>query len=74
MTTYLRAADHLPARFNAAEWFIGRHVREGRGGSLAIIDGEGSMTYGQLDDAVRRFASVLGDRPEGERVAFIAPD
>jgi len=74
MTIYLRAADHLPARFNAAEWFIGRHVREGRGGSLAIIDGEGSMTYGQLDDAVRRFAAVLGDLPAGERVAFIAPD
>jgi len=54
MTTVLRAADHLPLRFNAGQWFIGRHVREGRAGSIAIIDGEGSLTYGQLDDAVRR--------------------
>ncbi len=76
MTTYLRAADHLPARFNAGEWFIGRHVREGRAGSIAIIDAEGSMSYGQLDDAVRRFASVLQDTGVGhdERIAFIAPD
>jgi benzoate-CoA ligase len=76
VATYFRAADHLPQRFNAAEWFIGRHVREGRPGSIAIIDGEGSITYGQLDDAVRRFASVLreaGARRE-ERIAFIAPD
>lgn len=74
--TYLRAADHLPARFNAAEWFIGRHVREGRAGEVAILDGEGSMTYGQLDDAVRRFAGVLHDAgvSADDRIAFIAPD
>ena len=76
MTTYLRAADHLPLRFNAAEWFIGRHVREGRASSIAIIDGEGSITYRQLDDAVRRFANVLHDAGarHDERIALIAPD
>jgi benzoate-CoA ligase family protein len=76
VTTYLRAADHLPLRFNASEWFIGRHVREGRAGSIAIVDGEGSITYGQLDAAVRRFASVLSDAGarHDERIAFIAPD
>ena len=58
---YLRAADRLPLRFNAAEWFIGRHAAEGRGTSLAILDGEGAMTYGELDEAVRRFANVLRD-------------
>ncbi|MGZ7078125.1 MAG: benzoate-CoA ligase family protein [Thermoanaerobaculia bacterium] len=76
MSGYLRAADHLPERFNAAEWFIGRHVRERRGEALAIIDGEGSLHYGALDDAVRRFAAALHDagvRAE-ERVMFIAPD
>ncbi len=76
MTTYFRAADHLPVRFNASEWFIGRHVREGRAHRVAIIDAEGSMTYGELDDSVRRFASVLheaGARRD-ERIAFIAPD
>jgi len=76
VTAYLRAADHLPFRFNAAEWFIGRHVHEGRASSIAIIDGEGSMTYGQLDDAVRRFANVLRDAGarHDERIVFIAPD
>ena len=76
VTTYLRAADHLPLRFNAAEWFIGRHVREGRASSIAIIDGEGSITYRQLDDAVRRFANVLRDAGarHDERIALIAPD
>jgi benzoate-CoA ligase family protein len=76
MESYLRAADHLPVRYNAAEWFIGRHVREGRAAFLAIIDGEGALTYGDLDDAVRRFAAVLraaGVRRD-ERVALIAPD
>ncbi|HSP17561.1 MAG TPA: benzoate-CoA ligase family protein [Thermoanaerobaculia bacterium] len=76
VASYFRAADHLPLRFNSAEWFVGRHVREGRGGSVAIIDGEGSMTYAQLDEAVRRFASVIreaGARRD-ERIAFIAPD
>ena len=76
MERYLRASDHLPLRFNAAEWFVGRHVRERRAELLALIDGEGSLTYGELDDAVRRFAAALrqaGVRRD-ERIAFIAPD
>jgi benzoate-CoA ligase len=73
---HLRAADRLPPQFNAAQWFIGRHTADGRARRTAIIDGEGSITYGELDEAVRRFAAVLRDagvRSE-ERVAFIAPD
>jgi 4-hydroxybenzoate-CoA ligase len=76
VTAYLRAADHLPLRFNSAEWFIGRHVREGRASRTAIIDGEGSITYGDLDAAVRRFANALRDAGlrRDERIALIAPD
>src|SRR5512140_3861239 len=72
----LRAADRLPPHFNAAQWFIGRHAAEGRARRTAIIDGEGSMTYGDLDEAVRRLAGVLHDAGirRDERVAFIAPD
>jgi len=76
VAAYLRASQHLPVKYNAAEWFVGRHVREGRGDSLAIIDSEGELTYAGLDEHVRRFASVLraaGVRRD-ERVAFIAPD
>ena len=72
----LRAADRLPLHFNAAEWFIARHVAEGRASRTAMIDGQGSITYGELDDAVRRFASALRDAGvrRDERVALIAPD
>ena len=72
----LRAADRLPNRFNAAEWFIGRNVAEGRRERTAIIDGEGALTYAQLDDAVRRFASVLRDAGvrRDERIALITLD
>ncbi|MBV9493121.1 MAG: AMP-binding protein, partial [Acidobacteria bacterium] len=44
--------------------------------SIALIDGEGALTYAKPDALVRRFANALlaaGVRPE-ERVAFIAPD
>ena len=76
MAGYLRASQHLPLKYNAAAWFIGRHVREGRGSSLAIIDGEGELTYAQLDEHVRRFAGAIRDAGvhRDERVAFIAPD
>lgn len=72
----MRASQHLPLKFNAAEWFVGRHVREGRGESLAIIDGEGELTYAALDDHVRRFAAVIRNAGvhRDERVAFIASD
>jgi len=73
---HLRAADRLPPQFNAAQWFIGRHTADGRAGRTAIIDGEGLLTYAELDEAVRRFSSVLRDAGVrgDERVAFIAPD
>src|ERR1700730_16812688 len=55
---------------------MGRHAREGRANRTAIIDGQGSITYGELDDAVLRFANVLHDAGarRDERIAFIAPD
>jgi benzoate-CoA ligase len=72
----LRAADHLPDRFNIARWLIGRHIAEGRGGRTAIVTDAGEMTYSALDEDVRRFAAALGalgihDR---DRVALVLPD
>ncbi|MEO7094060.1 MAG: benzoate-CoA ligase family protein [Polyangiales bacterium] len=72
----MRAADHLPESFNSADWFVGRHVREGRGARLAIVSDEGELTYAELDDRVRRFASAVraaGIHP-GDRVALVLPD
>jgi benzoate-CoA ligase len=72
----MRAADHLPERFNSAEWFVGRHAREGRGARVAIVSDEGSMTYAELDLAVRRFAAALKRAGVGrdERVGLVLPD
>src|SRR5215472_12540966 len=72
----MRAADHLPDRFNVARWLIGRHVAEGRGGRTAIVTDAGEMTYSALDDDVRRFAAVLGALGihGGDRIALVLPD
>src|SRR5262252_6155845 len=72
----MRAADHLPERFNIARWLIGRHVAEGRGGRTAIITDAGETSYAELDENVRRFAAALGDLgiQDGDRVVLILPD
>ena len=72
----MRASEHLPERFNSADWFVGRHVREGRGSRVAIVSDERTMTYAELDVAVRRFASALKRAGVGrdERVALILAD
>jgi 4-hydroxybenzoate-CoA ligase len=72
----MRASQHLPESYNAAEWFVGRHVHEGRGDRVALVTDDGSVTYAQLDVAVRRFASALVEaRLEGgDRVALLLPD
>ena len=74
--TDLRAADTLPPRFNAAQWYVGRNVAEGRGARVALASDEGELDYAQLDTLVRGFAAHLiarGVHP-GERVAIILPD
>jgi 4-hydroxybenzoate-CoA ligase len=72
----MRAADHLPERFNSAAWFVGRHVREGRGSRIAIVTDDETVTYAALDLAVRRFAAALKRAGVGrdERVALVLPD
>ncbi|MBV8074289.1 MAG: benzoate-CoA ligase family protein [Candidatus Eremiobacteraeota bacterium] len=72
----MRAADYLPTAFNAAEFFVGRNVAEGRGDALAIVGDERTLTYGQLDRAVRGFASALLARGlhAGDRVVLILAD
>ncbi|MCW5832697.1 MAG: benzoate-CoA ligase family protein [Labilithrix sp.] len=72
----MRACDHLPERFNAADWFVGRHVREGRGARTAIVTDAATLTYGELDERARRFVTLLrsaGVR-RGDRVAFVLLD
>jgi len=44
---------------NAADYFIDRHLREGRGDRLVFADPWRSLTYAQLADASARFAAGL---------------
>lgn len=50
----------LPARFNAASFFVDRHVAEGRGHRAAFRHAGRSITYAQLGADVDGAAHVLG--------------
>lgn len=66
----------LPPRFNAAEYFVDRNVREGRGGKVAVRCGERELTYEDVRRGVNRFGHLLrglGVRQE-ERVALLLLD
>jgi len=66
----------VPARFNAASFFIDRHVDEGRGDKVAFFHDGGTLTYAQLQDLVNRAGNALldlGVRPE-QRVLCLLLD
>jgi benzoate-CoA ligase len=71
------AALGVPEVFNAAEYFIDRHVAEGRGAHVAIECGDAKVTYAGLLERVNRLGSALRDslevRPE-ERVVLLLLD
>jgi hypothetical protein len=71
------AALGVPEVFNAAEYFIDRHVAEGRGAHVAIECGDAQVTYADLLERVNRFGSALRDgleiRPE-DRVVLLLLD
>lgn len=66
----------LPDEFNAAAYFIDRHIREGRSGKTAIECGERNVSYGQLFALVNQLGNALksfGVRME-ERVLLLLLD
>jgi benzoate-CoA ligase family protein len=66
----------LPDEFNAAVYFIDRHLSEGRAGKVAIECGDQRVTYGQLAGLVNHFGNglkTLGVRME-ERVLLLLVD
>ena len=66
----------LPHDFNAAVYFIDRHMREGRADKVAIECGDERVTYGQLSTRVNQFGHALkslGVRME-ERVLLLLLD
>lgn len=66
----------LPDEFNAATYFVDRHLREGRAGKTAIACGDLGVTYGELCARVNQFGNALknlGVRIE-ERVLLLLLD
>jgi benzoate-CoA ligase len=63
--------------FNAAEYFVDRHVREGRGERIAIECAEQRVTYLQLSERVNRLGTALREALDvrmEERVLLLLPD
>jgi benzoate-CoA ligase family protein len=57
------AADlGIPELFNAADYFVDRNVREGRGNRVAIEYGDERVTYAQVLEGVNRVGTALRDR------------
>ncbi|MGQ0733487.1 MAG: benzoate-CoA ligase family protein [Acidobacteriota bacterium] len=78
MSPVISAADlGVPETFNAATYFVDRHVQEGRGGKVAMECGDEQITYAALHERVNRFGSALRERlqvrPE-ERVLLLLLD
>jgi benzoate-CoA ligase len=76
--TLRTAADlGVPEQFNAAAYFVDRHLAEGRAGNVAIECGDERVTYAELAERVNRCGNALRDvcgvRP-GQRVMLLLLD
>lgn len=69
-------AQSLPRNFNAASFFIDRHLAAGRLDKIAFIDDDGRYSYGELAVRVNRAGNALKDLGLGPeaRVAMIMGD
>lgn len=67
---------NLPEFYNAADYFVDRNIREGRGAKTAVICEGRKTTYAQIQAGMNRFGNALrslGLRME-ERVALMLLD
>src|SRR3954471_2100619 len=65
-----------PTTFNATDYLLNRHVRDGSGDRTAVICAENALTYRELAVETQRVAAglrALGVRPE-ERVMLCMAD
>lgn len=63
-------------RFNAADYFLDRNIREGREDKVAVVCEDRQLTYGELTKQANRFGNALassGIRMEN-RVALLMLD
>src|SRR5258708_8035556 len=73
------SVPHEPVQqaFNAGEYFVDRHLREGRGGRIAIECEDQRVSYSQLSDRVNRLGNALRETVEvrmEERLLVLLPD
>jgi benzoate-CoA ligase family protein len=69
--------EQFQEAFNAGEYFVDRHVREGRGNRIAIECENQRVTYSQLSERVNRLGTVLRDALDvrmEERILLLLPD
>jgi benzoate-CoA ligase family protein len=69
--------EQFQQAFNAAEYFVDRHLEEGRGHRIAIECENQRVTYSQLSDRVNRLGTTLRDTLDvrmEERVFLLLPD
>src|SRR2546430_4079512 len=62
--------------FNAADFLVDRHVRDGNGARIAVVSAGATLSYAELSTEVHRVAAgfrSLGVRPE-ERIVFCMAD
>lgn len=76
MVTDRRPATERPREFNAAAWFVDRHVRDGRESELAVIYDRGTLTYGGVYAGANRLGNALRRLGVGvaERVMLLLHD
>ena len=67
----------VPDSFNAAQYFVDRHVTQGNGAKVAIECGDRHVTYAELADRVNRLGNILRDTFDvriEERVVLLVLD
>ena len=66
----------IPEQFNVAQFFVERHVREGRGDSLALLFEDRQFTYRQIAEQVNRAANLFARSgvKKRERILLLARD
>ena len=52
------ATTARPDALNIADYLVARHVREGWGARTALVTGDGSISYSELDALVNRAGNV----------------
>jgi len=66
----------FPEPFNSAEYFIDRHLAEGRGSKVAVRTLERNVTYSELRNNVNRFGNTLVHLGvgRGDRILMVLND